>query len=250
MSIPDHARSNFKTLLRAAADGNLALMECADSATGQTRYVICAVGRDDGAVPEDGRGVREEETAVAVEDAEAEGREDEEAGAGKEDPDEPDRQLAPLPGEAWGEDVDEERRRQDAQCRQENRQERQERSDRTCRAARLLLLPLCEKARVDGDERRRQRALAEEVLENVRGAERRPEGVRRQGAAEVVGEDPLADEPREPAQEDPCADEEGVRRRGPADPGHRSFSVARAARARMPATIQSLTTTFVSASPL
>ena len=27
MSIPDHARSNFKTLLRAAADGNLALME-------------------------------------------------------------------------------------------------------------------------------------------------------------------------------------------------------------------------------
>ena len=24
-------------------------MECADSATGQTRYVICAVGRDDGA---------------------------------------------------------------------------------------------------------------------------------------------------------------------------------------------------------
>lgn len=49
MSIPDHARSNFQTLLRAAADGNLALMECADFATGQTRYVICAVGRDDGA---------------------------------------------------------------------------------------------------------------------------------------------------------------------------------------------------------
>ncbi|WP_433947427.1 DUF6117 family protein [Brevundimonas diminuta] len=49
MSIPDHARSNFETLLRAAADGNLALMECADSATGQTRYVICAVGRDDDA---------------------------------------------------------------------------------------------------------------------------------------------------------------------------------------------------------
>ena len=48
MSIPDHARSNFQTLLRAAADGNLALMECADSTTGETRYVICAVGRDDG----------------------------------------------------------------------------------------------------------------------------------------------------------------------------------------------------------
>lgn len=48
MSIPDHARANFQTLLRAAAGGTLALMECADAATGETRYVICAVGRDDG----------------------------------------------------------------------------------------------------------------------------------------------------------------------------------------------------------
>ena len=46
MSIPDHARANFTTLLRATADGNLALMECADAATGEPRYVICAVGRD------------------------------------------------------------------------------------------------------------------------------------------------------------------------------------------------------------
>ncbi|MBN9074730.1 MAG: hypothetical protein BGN87_16345 [Rhizobiales bacterium 65-79] len=46
MSIPDHARSNFQTLLRAAADGNLALMECLDAETGAQRYVICAVGRD------------------------------------------------------------------------------------------------------------------------------------------------------------------------------------------------------------
>lgn len=48
MSIPDHARANFQALLRAAANGNLALMECADFETGETRYVICAVGRDDG----------------------------------------------------------------------------------------------------------------------------------------------------------------------------------------------------------
>ena len=46
MSIPDHARANFQTLLRAAADGNLALMECSDAVTGEPRYVICAVGRD------------------------------------------------------------------------------------------------------------------------------------------------------------------------------------------------------------
>jgi len=46
MSIPDHARANFQTLLRAAADGNLALVECTDAATGAPRYVVCAVGRD------------------------------------------------------------------------------------------------------------------------------------------------------------------------------------------------------------
>ncbi len=48
MSIPDHARANFQTLLRAAVAGDLALVECADAATGEPRCVICAVGRDDG----------------------------------------------------------------------------------------------------------------------------------------------------------------------------------------------------------
>ncbi|MBB3386281.1 MULTISPECIES: DUF6117 family protein [unclassified Rhizobium] len=48
MAIPDHARTNFDTLLRAAADGNLALMECLDAATREPRYVLCAVGRSDG----------------------------------------------------------------------------------------------------------------------------------------------------------------------------------------------------------
>ena len=46
MSIPDHARTNFDTLLLAASDGNLALMECTDAVTGEPRYVICAVGRE------------------------------------------------------------------------------------------------------------------------------------------------------------------------------------------------------------
>lgn len=46
MSISSHARANFQTLLQAAADGNLALMECTDAMTGEPRYVICAVGRD------------------------------------------------------------------------------------------------------------------------------------------------------------------------------------------------------------
>ncbi len=46
MAIPDHARTNFQTLLRAARDDNLALMECTEVESGETRYVLCAVGRD------------------------------------------------------------------------------------------------------------------------------------------------------------------------------------------------------------
>ncbi len=45
MAIPDHVRTNFDTLLRAAANGDLALMDCTDALTGEPRYVLCAVGR-------------------------------------------------------------------------------------------------------------------------------------------------------------------------------------------------------------
>lgn len=48
MAIPDYAAKNLQTLLRAAQAGHLALMECTDAATGAVRYVICAVGRDQG----------------------------------------------------------------------------------------------------------------------------------------------------------------------------------------------------------
>ena len=48
MAIPDYARTNFNTLLRAAASGDLALLECTDAATGEPRYVLCAVGCDSG----------------------------------------------------------------------------------------------------------------------------------------------------------------------------------------------------------
>ena len=46
MSIPEYARANFNTLLRAAACGDLALLECADAVTGEPRYVLCAVAQD------------------------------------------------------------------------------------------------------------------------------------------------------------------------------------------------------------
>lgn len=45
--IPDHIRHNFKVMLRAAKDGNLAVLSGADAATGEPRFIICAVHRDD-----------------------------------------------------------------------------------------------------------------------------------------------------------------------------------------------------------
>lgn len=46
--IPDHIRANFQTLMHAAENGDLALMECADAESGAPRCVICAVGCDGG----------------------------------------------------------------------------------------------------------------------------------------------------------------------------------------------------------
>jgi len=45
VSNPDYISTNFATLLRAASNGNLALIECTDAITGEPRYVIC-VGRE------------------------------------------------------------------------------------------------------------------------------------------------------------------------------------------------------------
>jgi hypothetical protein len=48
MSIPEYARTNFNILLRAAAAGDLALIECTDAVTGEPRYVLAAVGHHGG----------------------------------------------------------------------------------------------------------------------------------------------------------------------------------------------------------
>ena len=46
MAIPEPYARNFQTLLRAAAQGDLALVGCLDAQCGEPRYVLCAVGRD------------------------------------------------------------------------------------------------------------------------------------------------------------------------------------------------------------
>jgi hypothetical protein len=46
MSIPGGHKLNFNTMLRAAQDGQLALMECTDQ-QGQPAYVVCMVNPPD-----------------------------------------------------------------------------------------------------------------------------------------------------------------------------------------------------------
>ncbi len=43
MAIPEAYISNFRTMLRAAEQGDLSLLECTDAVTGEPRYVLCAV---------------------------------------------------------------------------------------------------------------------------------------------------------------------------------------------------------------
>jgi len=46
MAIPKSHMTNFNTMMVAAKNGDLALMECTDAKTGDPRYVIVAVRRD------------------------------------------------------------------------------------------------------------------------------------------------------------------------------------------------------------
>jgi Family of unknown function (DUF6117) len=46
MAIQESDRQNFETILNAAKNGDLALLECADASSGEKRSVVCAINRD------------------------------------------------------------------------------------------------------------------------------------------------------------------------------------------------------------
>ena len=46
MALHQGDKKNFDTILNAAKNGDLALLECADAASGEKRSVVCAVNRD------------------------------------------------------------------------------------------------------------------------------------------------------------------------------------------------------------
>src|SRR3970282_1428195 len=83
--------------------------------------------------------------------------------------------------------------------------------------ARLVAFAFGDQPGVHRNERRGERTLAEDVLEDVGDPERLREGIGRAGEAEEVREDALPDESRDPAEEDARGDETrraATRRRG------------------------------------
>ena len=146
---------------------------------------------------------------MAVEDAEAPRGEHQQAGARKQDADDRDRQLPLLALESRRDERDEQRRGEHAEQHERARDEREQRRHRAGDARGLFPFLARDKRRIHGNERRGQRAFAEQVLQKIGNAEGRHERVGRIGEAEIMREEPLADKAGEPAAEDAERDERG-----------------------------------------
>ncbi len=138
---------------------------------------------------------------MAVEDAEKPRRHHEQARAGKQDAHDLNRQVALVAFEAGRDHVDEIRRHQHADRDQHRYAERHDRADAPRDHVGGFLVALAQQFSVNRDERRRQYALAEQVLQNVGDAKARLERVGGGRVAEEMREDAVADEPGDAAEQ-------------------------------------------------
>jgi hypothetical protein len=169
--------------------------------------------RDDPRVPHDRGDVGEEEAPMTVEDRQAPRGHDQEPHAGRDDPDQGHGQLETLgsrhetPGEHAGDRSGE----HDGQRHDHRYDGDKDPHHCTGQASRVVRAAGCHHSTVDRDERSRQHALAEQVLEQVRHPQRSPERLRADtGAEESRGHD-LAHETGEAREQDA-----GSHRRGAA----------------------------------
>ena len=127
---------------------------------------------------------------------------------GKQDPHDQDRQLArALVAKAGGEHVRRAGARRDhTDHGHRARDQRQQRADRSRDARRLLGPALRQQPRVDRDERRRQHALAQQILQHVRNLQRGLVRIRSRRDPEEVADRAIADEPGDLRQQDPGPD--------------------------------------------
>ena len=146
---------------------------------------------------------------MAVQDAQAPGREDEEPCARKEDPYQRNGELPLFTAESGGDQVDQQRGLEHTGEHQCTYDEAEEAGDGACDTPGFVATPLGEEAGVDRDERCGKGAFAEQVLQKIRNPEGDRVGVGGVRDAEVVREDPLSHQAGEPAEQDTGAYQEG-----------------------------------------
>src|SRR5690606_20566060 len=112
-----------------------------------------------------------------------------------------------LAGEAGGEQAYEQRRQDVSEESEQTCSHSKQPRDGARRSSRLLFPPLFQQLRIDRDERRAEGALAQQVLQRVGHSERRRKDVSVEGRSEVLTEDPLPDEPGDPAQQNTAGNE-------------------------------------------
>src|SRR6185369_4390169 len=108
--------------------------------------------RDDGDIPDYGRGVGEEELAMRVEDSETPRGEHQKADTGEEDADKLDGEVAGSPSETWGDERDEDRSKDDSEGDEDRSGESEQSEDGFSELGGFFVALLGAEARVNRDE--------------------------------------------------------------------------------------------------
>ena len=153
-------------------------------------------------VPEDGRCVGHEEAAVAVKNSQAPRGEDEQSGAWKKNSGELDRQVALLRWKAIRDYRDEPGSRHHPNQNDDRCNERQDAGYCPGELRGLLLIPASQQPSVFWNERGREHAFAQQVLEQIGDSESGIERVCGEIGAHVPGDHGLANEPGKTAEKD------------------------------------------------
>ncbi len=139
---------------------------------------------------------------MAIENAEAPGRDREETCAGEENAHQTDGQLELGPRESRRNNAGQKRRGEYADEDQARHCQGEQAEHRAGDVVRLIFCFTGKQIGIYGDEGSRERPLAKEVLQEIRDAERSPEGVGRVGVSEIVGKNTIPQQTGDAAEQD------------------------------------------------
>ena len=162
-------------------------------------------------IPKKRRGIGDEEHPVAVQDAETPRRQDQQVHARKQDLNNVNRERSEfgLAMETGRDEIHEERSGADTEQGDHADGEGKQARDNARDSSGEFRAPFHEEARIDRDERGREHSLAQQVLQGIGDLNRGPERSGGIGVAEVVGENALANESRDPAKENASSNQGG-----------------------------------------